>query len=130
MKNILKYKNSDVDVEFPLSSIFYNKCIDSVHDKEFLRELMKSKVSRRIIYAFTNFLEEQAVSVVEYADIIIALCENVLQMEENKLKDQWGIENEISKFYKGDSENRQQAVDDLENICSVPNYGRKKGSGN
>lgn len=34
------------------------------------------------------------------------------------------------EFYKGDSENRQQAVDDLKNICSVPNYGRKKGSGN
>jgi len=59
---------------------------------------MKSNVGRRTTYAFTHFLEESAVSVVDYADIIIALCENVLQMEKDKLRVQWGIENEISKL--------------------------------
>ena len=30
--------------------------------------------------------------------LIIALCENVLRMEKDKLREQWGIENEISKL--------------------------------
>lgn len=95
---ILKYKNSDIDVGFPLSQIFNNRYIDTEHDKEFLLEFMKSNVSRGIIYAFTHYLEENAVTVVDYAGIIIILCENVLQMESNKLREQWGIEDEISKL--------------------------------
>lgn len=95
---ILKYKKYDIDEGCPLSLIFKNENIDTERDKEFLRELMKSNVGRRTTYAFTHFLEESAVSVVDYADIIIALCENVLQMEKDKLRVQWGIENEISKL--------------------------------
>ena len=37
-------------------------------------------------------------SVVDYADIIIQLCENVLHMEIEDLRKQWGIEDEISKL--------------------------------
>lgn len=95
---ILKYKNSDINAEFPLSKIFYNKYIDIEHDKEFLLEFMKSKVSRGVIYAFTHYLEQNAVTVVDYADILIVLCENMLQTESNRLREQRGIEDEISKL--------------------------------
>ncbi len=66
--------------------------------KCFLREFMKTKVSRRTVWAFVRYLEESAVSVVDYADIIIQLCENVLHMEIEDLRKQWGIEDEISKL--------------------------------
>lgn len=59
---------------------------------------MKTKVSRRTVRAFFHYLEENAVSVVDYADIIIQLCENVLQMEREALRKQWGIEDEILKL--------------------------------
>ena len=59
---------------------------------------MKTKVSRRTVWAFVRYLEESAVSVVDYADIIIQLCENVLHMEIEDLRKQWGIEDEISKL--------------------------------
>lgn len=95
---ILEYRKFDIDEGCPLSLIFKSENIDAERDKEFLQELMKSNAGRRTTYAFTHFLEESAVSVVDYADIIITLCENVLQMEKNKLRDQWGIENEISKL--------------------------------
>ena len=95
---ILMYKNTDMDVEFPLSKMFYDKCIDVEKDKEFLREFMKTKVSRRTVSAFVCYLEENAVSVVDYADIIIQLCENILQMEIEVLRKQWGIEDEVSKL--------------------------------
>ena len=95
---ILTYKSIDMDVEFPLSKMFYDKYIDVKNDREFLREFMKTKVSRRTVRAFVRYLEENAVSIVDYADIIIQLCENILQMEIETLREQWGIEDEISKL--------------------------------
>lgn len=95
---ILAYKNVDADIEFPLAKMFYDKYIDAKRDKVFLQEFMKTKVSRRVVWAFVRYLEESAVSVVDYADIIIQLCKNVLQMEIEDLRKQWGIEDEISKL--------------------------------
>lgn len=95
---ILTYKNIDVDVEFPLSRMFYDKYVDAKRDREFLKEFMKSQVSRRTICAFVHYLEESAVSTVDYADIILRLCKNVLQMEIEDLRKQWGLEDEISKL--------------------------------
>ena len=57
---------------------------------------MGSKASKRIVWSFIHYLEENALSIVDYADIIIKLCENILRMEE--LRGQWGIEDEISKL--------------------------------
>jgi len=78
--------------------MFYDKYLDVKNDREFLREFMKTKVSRRIVRAFVHYLEENAVSIVDYADIVIQLCENILQMEIETLREQWGIEDEISKL--------------------------------
>lgn len=95
---ILAYKNIDMDVEFPFSKMFHDKYIDVRKDREFLQELMKTKMSRRNVRAFVHYLEENAVSIVDYADIVIQLCENVLQMDVETLRKQWGIEDEISKL--------------------------------
>lgn len=95
---ILNYNNIDMDVEFPLSKIFYNKYVDAKHDRQFLQEFMKAKISKRTVRAFIHYLEENAVSIVDYADIIVQLCENILQMKLEDLRKQWGIEDEISKL--------------------------------
>ena len=95
---ILKYKNSEVDVEMPLGSMFYDNFVDVGRDSEFLREIMKSKVSKRMVYSFAHFLEENACSVKDYAEVIIALCENVLSTPLEELATQWGIESDISKL--------------------------------
>ena len=95
---ILRYKDLDVDIEFPLSKIFYEKYVNLEKDKEFLLEIMQSKVSRKVIHAFTHFLEENALSVVDYSDVIIALCYNLLQAKTDDLKSTWGIADELSKL--------------------------------
>lgn len=95
---ILTYKNTDMDIGFPLSRMFDDRYIDLKRDRQFMQEFMKTKVSRRIVRAFVRFLEGNALSVVDYAEIIIQLCENVLHMEKEEMKKQWGIEDEISKL--------------------------------
>ena len=59
---------------------------------------MSSKASKNIAWSFIHYLEENALSIVDYADIIIKLCENILWMEMEDLRNQWGIEDEISKL--------------------------------
>jgi hypothetical protein len=95
---IFKFRKADVDVEFPLSRLFYEKYIDLSRDKDFLLQLMESEFSRRIIHAFTNYLEENALSVIDFADIIITLCENILKKDSKDLQVIWGIDDEISKL--------------------------------
>lgn len=95
---ILRYINMNIDLEFPLIQIFSKEYIKLPQDRQFLQEIMGSKVSKRIVCSFVHYLEENANSVVDYADIIIKLCENILRMEMEELRGQWGIEDEVSKL--------------------------------
>ena len=88
----------NIDVEIPLGSMFYDNLVDVGRDSEFLKEIMKSKVSKRMVYSFVHFLEENACSINDYAEVIIALCENVLSTPLEELATQWGIERDISKL--------------------------------
>ena len=97
-KIILTYKNTDIDLQFPLSKIFNKIYIDSIYNKEFLKELMESKVSRKLVRTFVNYLEENTNSIILYKDIILQLCENILQMKLEDLKQEWELENHISKL--------------------------------
>lgn len=100
-KLIMKFRNEQIDVEHPLSRLFYEKCISLDRDADFLVDLMKSELSKRIVHAFTHYLEENALSVVEYSEVIIALCEKILNRESNELRQMWGIEDELSKLIIG-----------------------------
>ena len=95
---ILKYKDSESDVEYPLSSMFYQKLVDVERDSDFLIKIMNSKVSKRMVYSFVHFLEESASSIKDYSKIIITLCENVLGMNQEEIAKHWGIEDDISKL--------------------------------
>ena len=97
-KIILTYKNTDIDLQFPLSKIFNKRYINSIHDKEFLKELMKSKISKKLVQKFIHYLGDNAISIIDYKDIILQLCENILQTKLEDLKQQWGLEDDISKL--------------------------------
>ena len=95
---ILAYKNIDKDMNFPLSRIFYDNLVDARQDRIFIKEFIESKAGRRQINAFIQYLEENAISLIDYADIILELCENILQIKPEELQSQWGIESEVSKL--------------------------------
>lgn len=97
-KIILNSSNLEIDMESLIIDVFSDEYLNPKLDKDFLCELMNNKFGKRAVRAFVRFLEENAVSVVEYSDIIIQVCENVLQMERKELNRQWGIADEISKL--------------------------------
>lgn len=95
---ILSYKDVDIDIDYSLVRIFSEDNIDYKRDSDFLLQLMSSKVSRRIVYLFIQYLEEKACSLVDYSKVILELCDNVLCMSSEDLKMAWGLADEISKL--------------------------------
>lgn len=118
---ILQYIDTETNIESSISTIFYNKAVDANRDKDFLIELMNSKISRRIVYAFMHYLEKSAGSIVEYADIIFELCSNVLNMSEKDLRGSWGIDRDLSKLiislYDETSNTNRRADKVIANRC-------------
>ena len=51
-----------------------------------------------MVYLFVHYLEKNAYSVIDYAEVILTLCENVLSTSREELERQWGIESDISKL--------------------------------
>lgn len=95
---ILQYKNTDYDIELLLGRMFNDRRVDIEKDSKFLIEIMKAKVGKRLVYSFIFFLEEKSCSVKPYAEVIIALCENILYMSHEELIGSFGLDRNIAKL--------------------------------
>lgn len=101
-KNIIrKFKKSTLDLEMPISRLFYDNLIDLERDKDFLVEIMGSGLSHRTSYAFVHYLEEESKSVVDYKDIILSMSYHLIKDGCGRDEGIWGIEDEISKLVIG-----------------------------
>jgi len=101
-KIILSFKTSSHDLEIPISRLFYDNRIDLERDREFLVDLMGSDVSRRVLHAFSHYLEDEAKSVIDFQDIIIAMSYHLLRSRYNiDDTDVRGVEEAISKLVIG-----------------------------
>ena len=101
-KNMIrKFKTSTLDLETPISRLFYDNLVDLERDKGFLIEIMNSGLSRRTVHAFVHYLEEESKSVVDYKDIILSMSYHLIKNGCGKDEGIWGIEDEISKLVIG-----------------------------
>ena len=81
---IIKLNNNNCDLENFISRIFYEKEIELKRDKEFLIEIIKSNSGRRSLHALVNYLEENALSVLDFSDIILEVSKSFVDYEENQ----------------------------------------------
>ncbi|MEW4194308.1 hypothetical protein Q0N41_11400 [Bacillus altitudinis] len=118
---IRKFKASALDLEMPISRLFYDDLIDLNRDKDFLIEIMNSSLNRRMVHAFVRYLEEKSKSIVDYKDIIFSMSYHLLGNEVGKFEDIWGIEDEISKLiiglYDETSNSTIPEIKDIANEC-------------
>lgn len=98
---ICKFKSSTLDLEVPISRLFYDNLIDLKRDKDFIIEIMNSRLSGRTVYAFVHYLEENSKSLVDYKDIIISMSYHLIKNSDSIVADMYGIEDEISKLIIG-----------------------------
>lgn len=102
VKNLIKrYEFSEFDLEFPISRIFYDDLIDLKRDKDFLIDIMKSNINRRIIHAFVSYLEENSKSIIEYKDIILSMSYSLIKNQSDDSHEWRGIDDELSKLIVG-----------------------------
>ena len=117
---IRKFKLSTFDLEIPMARLFYDNLIDLERDKDFLIEIMNSDLSRRMIYAFVRYLEEESKSVVDYKDVILSMSHHLVE-NGDKEKGGWGVEDEISKLviglYDETSESTLPEMKDIAGEC-------------
>ena len=81
---ILKLNSNDCDLESFISRIFYENEIDLERDKEFLIEIIKSNSGRRSIHALVKYLEENALSIIDFSEIILELLKSFVEYENNQ----------------------------------------------
>jgi len=97
-KIILYYKNTNTDIEMSLSYMFDEEYLDANKDAEFLKAFLQTRISRLTIRGFILFLEKNAMSIMDYADILIKQCEEILNLSNEELGQYWGIVDEVSKL--------------------------------
>jgi hypothetical protein len=97
---ILRFDDCDYDLELPITRLLYDNLIDMERDKEFLHKVLKSKFSKKIAYAFNEYLEKSAEPIVFFSDLIFELSCSVINNSDNQM-DYSGAEDEISKLIIG-----------------------------
>ena len=114
---ILKFHNSELDIEAPISKLFYSDYINLNRDKEFLLKVMDSSISRRATYSFVTYLEQESISIVDYSDIILKMSYQII-MNRDSRDNYWGIDDEISKLVVGlYDETSESTVDEIRKIA-------------
>ena len=78
---ILKLNNNNCDLESFISRIFYEKEIELERDKDFLIQIIKSNSGRRSIHALVKYLEENALSILDFSEIILGVSKAFVEDE-------------------------------------------------
>lgn len=97
---ILKLNNNNCDLENFISRIFYDKDIDLKRDKEFLIEITKSNSGRRSIHALINYIEENALSILEFSQMILGVLKSFVEEKYNQ-ENIYFYGDELSKLVVG-----------------------------
>ena len=81
---ILNFNNNNCNLENFISRIFYDKDIDLKRNKEFLIEITKSNSGRKSIHALINYIEENALSIIDFSQIILGVLKSFVDEEYNQ----------------------------------------------
>lgn len=92
----LKFKNCNHDIENSISRLFFRNLIELKRDEEFLKEIMNSNMNRKLTHTFISYLEEQSLSIVQFASIIFTLCDAILK--DNEIIKEYWVSDDLSKL--------------------------------
>lgn len=98
---ISKFKTSSLDLEMPISRLFYDKLINVARDREFLVDIMSSGISRRTLHAFIHYLEEESKSLIDFSDIIISMSYHLIETISDGKDREYGLDDSLTKLVIG-----------------------------
>ncbi len=118
---IMKYVKLDLDLEFPISRIFYDNLIDIERDEEFLKHLVSFKSSKKIVSAFVRYLEKSNKSIIAYKDVIFAMSYKIIENNVDSVDYIYGINEGVSKLiiglYDESSQEKNEEMNAIANEC-------------
>lgn len=118
---IKKCIEENPDLKVNLSRLFYDDLIDLNRDKDFLIYIMESKISNGIIYAFVEYFEKNARTIIDYKDIILKLSWNAFENYPKLLDKRWTVDNKLTKLiiqlYDETSVETSRRIKDIANEC-------------
>ncbi|PAV27790.1 hypothetical protein CIL05_20140 [Virgibacillus profundi] len=97
---IIKFDAHGYDIELSITNLLYNNLINLNSDRKFLHQVLQSNISRKIAYAFSEYIEKSAESIAYFSSFIFELSYSVINNSGNQ-PDAWGAEDEISKLIIG-----------------------------
>ena len=101
-KSIIRsFRSTSVDLEMPISRLFYDNLIDIERDHDFLIDIVSSPVGNKVLSVFLNYLQDNSKDLIEFSDIIINLCTNIVENYANNTDASYGIDDELSKLIIG-----------------------------
>lgn len=101
-KNIIcRFHDTVLDLEMPISRLFYDNLINLERDEEFLIKIMSSKLSRKVTHAFIHYLEEESRYLIEFRNIIFEMSDSVILGDIDSKERTWGIGESVSKLIIG-----------------------------
>lgn len=98
---ISRFKSSSLDLEMPISRLFFDNLIELDRDKDFLIDIMSLNISRGTLHAFINYLEEESKSLIDFRDIIISMSRHLIDNIVNSEDREYGIDDSLSKLVIG-----------------------------
>lgn len=102
VKNIIsRFKEKNYDIEQSICRLFYDNLIDLNRDKEFLKDIMNSTAGRRSIHSFIHYIDENAVSILDFKEIIIESINSILENSELEKENIYYYGDELSKLIVG-----------------------------
>lgn len=96
---VMKLKNAGCNLEAFIQRLFYDKCVNIERDKEFIKDIIGCYSGKKIIHAFVSYIEKNALSIIEYADIILELLNSIANSENSE--EYYYYSNEITKLLVG-----------------------------
>ena len=98
---ITKFKEINYDIEDCICRLFYDNLINLDRDKEFLKDIMKSATGRRSIHSFIHYIDENAVSILDFKEIILESVKSILENSKQEKENIYYYGDELSKLIVG-----------------------------
>lgn len=90
----------DLDNDFLWGKLFNDEMLDAKEDSDLIKKILYSKLNRRVLMDFTEFIAKQG-NLKDYSDLIIESGLAILEKNQIYTNQLWGVEAEMSKLIIG-----------------------------
>lgn len=91
---------NDLDNDFLWGKLFSDEMLDVKEDFDLIKKILCSRLNRRILMDFTEFIVKQG-DLKDYSDLIIESGYAILEKDQINVERLWGAEDEIAKLIIG-----------------------------